>query len=166
MSEERLQAAPTGVPRELDQQSLECWGAELGCAAVEGRVFVCLYGPLGAGKSTVVRAACRGAGVTGPIPSPTFTLLNRHETPAGQPVWHADLYRLDQPELLVDAGWPELLEAEGAVFVEWAERAAEWLPADRWDVALEFTEQPATRRVSIRSIGAAPPPPGLPDVPC
>jgi tRNA threonylcarbamoyl adenosine modification protein YjeE len=100
------------------------------------------------------------------VPSPTFTLVNRHETPAGQTVWHADLYRLDHPELLVDAGWPELLEADGAVFVEWAERAAKWLPADRWDVSLEFTAQPATRGVTVRSVGAAPPLPELPGVPC
>lgn len=166
MSGEQAHAAPARDQRELDEQSLERWGAKLGRAAVEGCVFVCLYGPLGAGKSTVVRAACRGAGVTGPIPSPTFTLVNRHETPGGQTVWHADLYRLDFPGLLVDAGWPELLEAEGAVFVEWAERAAEWLPADRWDVTLGFTEQPATRGVSIRSVGAAPPPPCLPGRPC
>lgn len=166
MSEEPVPAGPTVAPRVLDQQALERWGAELGRAAIEGCVFVCLYGPLGAGKSTVVRAACRGAGVTGPIPSPTFTLLNRHETPAGHPVWHADLYRLNEPGLLVNAGWPELLEADGAVFVEWAERAAEWLPADRWDVELEFTDQPATRRVSIRSMGAAPLPPFPPVVPC
>lgn len=166
MSRERTDSASIKDPLELDEQSLQSWGGQLGRAAIEAGAFVCLYGPLGAGKSTVVRAACRGVGVEGPIPSPTFTLLIRHETPDGRTVWHADLYRLDSPSLLVDAGWPELLEAEGAVFVEWAERAADWLPADRWDVELEFTNHPETRAVSIRSAGAAPPPPGLPELSC
>ena len=166
MSQESVDLAPTDDPRELDEQSVQIWGGELGRAAIEADAFVCLYGPLGAGKSTVVRAACRGMGVTGAITSPTFTLLIRHETPDGRPVWHADLYRLDTPGLLVDAGWPELLEAEGPVFVEWAERAADWLPADRWDVELAFTMHPETRRVSIRSVGAAPPPPWPPEDPC
>jgi tRNA threonylcarbamoyladenosine biosynthesis protein TsaE len=166
MSQEPVDFAPTDDARELDEPSLQSWGGELGRAAIEADSFVCLYGPLGAGKSTVVRAACRGVGVAGAIPSPTFTLLIRHETPDGRSVWHADLYRLDSPGLLVDAGWPELLEAEGPVFVEWAERAASWLPADRWDVELEFTMQPETRRVSIRAVGEAPPPPWPPEEPC
>jgi len=150
----------------LDQESLERWGAELGRAAIEADAFVCLSGPLGAGKSTLVRAACRGVGVVGSVPSPTFTLVNRHETPDGRLLWHADLYRLDSPAELIDAGWPELLEGDGAVFVEWAERAGDWLPADRWDVALEFTSQPEIRRVSIRSAGGASRPPRLPEDPC
>lgn len=166
MSPERAKTARARSSRELDQQSLERWGAELGRAAVEAEAFVCLHGPLGAGKSTLVRAACRAVGVTGSVPSPTFTLVICHETSDGRPVWHADLYRLEAPALLVDAGWPELLEAEGAVFVEWAERAGDWLPADRWEVELEFTKQPETRRVSIRTAGAAPPPPSPPEVPC
>lgn len=149
-------------PVDLDQPSLERWGALLGRAAVESEAFVCLSGPLGAGKSTLVRAACRGAGIEGAVPSPTFTILNRHQTSDDLRIWHADLYRLESPDLLVDAGWPELLEAEGAVFVEWAERAGEWLPSARWEVSLEFADRPDTRRVSIRSVGAVsmPPVPG------
>lgn len=166
MSPERANTAPTGTSREFDQQSLERWGAELGRAAIEAKAFVCLYGPLGAGKSTLVRAACRGVGVAGSVPSPTFTLVIRHESSDGRPVWHADLYRLETSALLVDAGWPELLEGEETVFVEWADRAGDWLPADRWDIELGFTQQPETRRVSIRSAGAAPPPPCPPKVPC
>ncbi len=166
MSRERAKSVRAGASGELDQQTLERWGTELGRAAIEAEAFVCLSGPLGAGKSTLVRAACRAVGVTGSIPSPTFTLVIRHETSDGRPVWHADLYRLEDPSLLVDAGWPELLEGEGAVFVEWAERAGDWLPADRWEVELGFTKQPETRRVSIRSVGAAPPPPCPPEVPC
>lgn len=148
----------------LAEPALRAWGAELGRAAQAGEVFVALYGELGAGKSTLVRAACRALGVTGSVPSPTFTLVNVHAGTEG-PVRHADLYRLDAPvgsRTLIDAGWPELLEAEGPVFVEWAERAADWLPADRWDVELRHVEDPALRAVSIERRGGAPAPPALP----
>jgi len=153
-------------PVEVDESALRSWAAEVGRASVHGGLFVCLHGPLGAGKSTFVRAACRGAGVRGPIPSPTFTLVNRHATSRGRSIWHADLYRLDAPDLLVDVGWPELVDSGDPVFVEWAERAEGWLPPDRWEVRLSFGSQPALRIVEIVSIGSAPRAPGPESVPC
>jgi tRNA threonylcarbamoyladenosine biosynthesis protein TsaE len=153
-------------PAELEEEPLQAWAAEVGRAAVEAGLFVCLHGPLGAGKSTFVRAACRGAGVEGAIPSPTFTLVNRHTTVEGRRIWHADLYRLDSPDLLVDVGWPELVEGGETVFVEWAERAGGWLPSDRWEVVLSFGARSESRIVEIRSIGSAPEPPGLESGPC
>jgi tRNA threonylcarbamoyladenosine biosynthesis protein TsaE len=153
-------------PVEVDESALRSWAAEVGRASVHGGLFVCLHGPLGAGKSTFVRAACRGTGVRGPIPSPTFTLVNRHATSRGRSIWHADLYRLDAPDLLVDVGWPELVDSGDPVFVEWAERAEGWLPPDRWEVRLSFGSQPALRIVEIVSIGSAPRAPGPESVPC
>lgn len=142
----------------LRESELRAWGAELGRAAMAGGVFVALYGELGAGKSTLIRAACRGLGVSGHVPSPTFTLVNVHTGHAGT-IRHADLYRLEPPidrRTLVDAGWLELLESEGPVFVEWADRAAAWLPPDRWDVELRHTDDPGSRELSARSRGEAP----------
>ena len=152
----------------LCEAQLVTWGETLGRAADSGAVFVALYGELGAGKSTLARAACRGLGIAGTIPSPTFTLINVHRTNGGV-LHHADLYRID-PDLgeralqavLVDAGWPGLLESDDPVFVEWADRAAGWLPADRWDIWLAFSPDPSTRDVSIVRRGTAPPPPEPP----
>lgn len=149
----------------LDEPTLRDWAAELGRAAGRGRVFVALYGELGAGKSTLVRAACRGLGVEGAVPSPTYTLVNVHRGTTGS-VLHADLYRLDPPvgaRVLDDAGWPDLLAAEGAVFVEWADRAADHLPRDRWDVTLRRLDDPSLREVSVEVVGDAPAPPAPPD---
>ena len=64
---------------DLDERALAAWGRRIGRIAADNAVFVCLYGALGAGKSTLARAACRGAGVTGPVPSPTFTLVNQYQ---------------------------------------------------------------------------------------
>lgn len=144
----------------LDEQELEAWAARLGRAAVRSSVFVALYGTLGSGKSTVVRAACRGAGVEGAIPSPTFTLVNRYRLPGGDFVYHVDLYRIEAETEVWELGWQDLLAGSGPVFVEWADRAAALLPADRWDVYLEFADRADRRRVSAHRRGAAPLPPG------
>lgn len=142
----------------LGERELETWGEALGRAVMADRLFVALYGELGAGKSTLVRAACRALGVEGRIPSPTFTLVNVHQGDAG-PIRHADLYRLEPPvdrRTLVDAGWLELLESDDPVFVEWADRARDWLPPDRWDVELRHTGDPASRELSVARTGEAP----------
>jgi tRNA threonylcarbamoyladenosine biosynthesis protein TsaE len=154
----------------LTESELRAWGAVLGRSAQADGVFVALYGELGSGKSTLVRAACRALGVMGHVPSPTFTLVNLHEGEEG-PIHHVDLYRLEPPvdsRTLIDAGWPEVLEADGPVFVEWADRAEDWLPADRWDVRLRRAADPSLREASAEARGAAPPAPppsgvGAPD---
>lgn len=165
-------AAPGGAPGskdrwiQLDREALERWGRRLGRAATEPGpgpgVFVALTGPLGAGKTTLVRAACRGAGVEGTVRSPTFTLHNHHRPPGRRPLHHVDLYRLAGPRDLDDLGWDALLEARGAVFVEWAGRAGERLPPDRWEIGLELADDPRRRRIAARRVGEAPELPELP----
>lgn len=148
-----------GASLALTEPDLERWGREIGRAALEGGVFVCLYGKLGAGKSTLARAACRGAGVTGPVPSPTFTLVNQYEVDGGATVQHADLYRIRGQEALPDMGWAGLVQSDDLVLLEWADRAEGYLPADRWEIRLEFVEDPTRRRVSATACGSVPPMP-------
>lgn len=140
----------------LDPAALGRWGGALGRAVAREPVFIALDGPLGAGKTTLVKAACAELGVTEPVTSPTFTLVNRYRG-AGGPVMHVDLYRVETPDELVELGWDELLASEAPVFVEWAARAEGALPADRWDISLAFADGGATRAVEARPVGAAPP---------
>lgn len=150
-------------PAELDEEALCRWGAELGRTATEPGdgpgVLVALTGPLGAGKTTLVRAACRGAGVEGEVRSPTFTLHNHHRPRGRRPIHHVDLYRLEGPGSLDDLGWDDLVDAAGAVFVEWAERAGDRLPGARWTIRLDFADGGESRRVEAASTGGAPPVP-------
>lgn len=146
------------VEAELTESELERWGRRLGAAAARSGAFLALHGPLGAGKTRLVQAACRGAGAVEEALSPTFTLVHRYEGDRG-PIWHVDLYRIERPAELVDLGWDDLVDGADPVFVEWAERAGDWLPPDRWEVRLAMGGRPETRRVRVAARGAAPAPP-------
>lgn len=147
--------APPDVAARLDERALEAWGRAIGAVAVPGRVFVALYGPLGAGKTTLVRAACAGAGLGEPVTSPTFTLVQRYAD--GAPVYHVDLYRIERASELVELGWDDLESGDNAVFVEWADRAWNRLPPDRWEIRLSFSPGGGARNVEARRKGTAPP---------
>jgi tRNA threonylcarbamoyladenosine biosynthesis protein TsaE len=145
----------------LGEEALVRWGRSVGAAAGTGLVLA-LRGDLGAGKSTLARAVAHGAGVAGDVPSPTFNLVFRYDTPAGGRVSHLDLYRLEDPEEVWELGWEELGEPGEVVVIEWPERAEAHLPAPRWEVELVEEGDPAARRVRVRAVGAPPPLPPFP----
>ena len=142
----------------LDEPGLVLWGGMIGETAARDSVFVALHGPLGAGKTRLTQAACAGAGVRETVTSPTYTLVHWYEA-AGGTVAHADLYRIGDASELPALGWEELESHAGPVFVEWAERAGEELPPDRWEIRLEFAAGGALRSVTARALGHAPPVP-------
>lgn len=130
-------------------------GRQIGAAidvAADGPFIVALEGDLGAGKTTLVRGILRAYGITGPVRSPTYTLIEPYET-ARRPLYHLDLYRLVDPgeveplglrDLLTggpgDAGAAEGLARENApavLLIEWPSRAAGAIPSpDVWiDIA-------------------------------
>ena len=145
---------------ELTEARLMEWGERIGREAAVPLV-IALRGDLGAGKSTLARAIARGAGVAGEVPSPTFNLLFRYDTPRAT-VHHLDLYRLEHSDEVWELGWGELGAGPDLVLVEWPERADALLPRDRWEVALEDFGDPERRRVEARPVGAPPPLPPLP----
>lgn len=146
----------------LSERDLVRWGTRIG-SDVEIPVFICLRGPLGAGKSVLARAIARGAGVEAAIPSPTFNLLFRYPARDEVEVVHLDLYRLRSPDELWELGWEELGGGHELVLVEWPERAAEHLPPDRWDVTLSSPRSGSLlRHVEAHRVGAPPHLPGFP----
>lgn len=124
--------------------------ARLGAAiarALNPGEAVCLSGPLGAGKSTLARALVRA--LTTPdedVPSPTFTLVQFYEG-AGLEIAHFDLYRLTDPDEAYEIGLDEALD-DGAAVIEWPERLAGRLPADRLDVEIAFQGAGRVARLS------------------
>lgn len=146
----------------VSEDELVRWGHKIG-QEVPGPVFVGLRGALGAGKSVLARAVARGAGVQGPIPSPTFNILFRYPTLRGCPLIHMDLYRLESVGELWELGWEELGSEGEIVLVEWPERAGEFLPQDRWEVQLVVPERGSSlRQVQVSRFGGPPHLPGFP----
>jgi tRNA threonylcarbamoyladenosine biosynthesis protein TsaE len=100
----------------------EAFGAEL-AAMVEPGDVVLVSGEVGAGKTTLIRGACRALGIETPITSPTFTIGQRYE--GGRfSVAHLDLYRLQSLEVEDPALLDDYLEPDGVAFVEWPAIAA------------------------------------------
>jgi tRNA threonylcarbamoyl adenosine modification protein YjeE len=146
----------------LSEPDLIRWGECIGREA-RGPLFLGLQGPLGAGKSVLARAVARGAGVEGPIPSPTFNLLFRYGTPEGVTLVHIDLYRLESADELWELGWEDLGRAGEVVLVEWPERAGDLLPDDRWEIELVVPGRGSgLREVSVSRFGHPPRIPGFP----
>ncbi|PKP83464.1 MAG: tRNA (adenosine(37)-N6)-threonylcarbamoyltransferase complex ATPase subunit type 1 TsaE [Alphaproteobacteria bacterium HGW-Alphaproteobacteria-18] len=98
--------------------------------------FLALHGDLGAGKTTLTRGIIQALlGADEEVPSPTYTLVQVYDGPEF-PLWHFDLYRLEDPEGVEELGWDETMA--GVALVEWPERAGRHLPSVRLDVLLEI----------------------------
>ncbi len=88
-----------------------------------------LAGDLGAGKTAFTQGVARGMGITVPVTSPTFVLINRYVAPDGRVLQHADCYRLaDAPAEMWDIGLADLFAGDDIVVIEWADRIAGLLP--------------------------------------
>ncbi|MGX9966614.1 tRNA (adenosine(37)-N6)-threonylcarbamoyltransferase complex ATPase subunit type 1 TsaE [Roseomonas sp. F4] len=117
-----------------DEAATVALAAKLAARARPGDAIL-LEGPLGAGKSALarafLRAACGDPGLE--VPSPTFTLVQSYDLPAG-PAFHFDLWRLEGPEGLDELGWEEA--REGICLIEWPDRLGALRPEDALAITL------------------------------
>ena len=112
------------------------WGTALGTEL--GNALVFLRGELGAGKTTLARGILRGLGHTGPVKSPTYTLLEPY-TLGAREVLHFDFYRIVDPQELAYIGIDDLMASAALKLVEWPERASDRLPQPDLDISLHET---------------------------
>ena len=105
-------------------------------------------GPLGAGKTTLIRALARQMGIVGPVTSPTFTYLAVYNLPAGQKLYHFDLYRITSLAQFYEAGFNEYLnQPNSVVFIEWPELIRSVLPPTTLLFCLEYQESDPEKRL-------------------
>jgi tRNA threonylcarbamoyladenosine biosynthesis protein TsaE len=129
-----------------DLAATEALGRRLAALLFPGAV-VGLVGPLGAGKTQLVRATAEALGADPrAVSSPTFVLVQEYA--ARLPVYHFDAYRLDGPVAFADLGADEYLFGDGVCLIEWADRVMAALPAGRLTVTLSAAG-PGARRARV-----------------
>ena len=111
------------------------YGRKCGQEAKAGQVF-CLYGDLGVGKTVFTQGFAEGLGITEPVSSPTFTIVQVYEE-GRLPFYHFDVYRIADPEEMYEVGFDDYIEGDGVCFIEWANLNDDLLPEERTEITIE-----------------------------
>ena len=117
-----------------DEEATMRVGAELAVKARSGDVIT-LSGPLGVGKTALARGFLAALGHDGEVPSPSFAIVQPYEE-LNPPVWHVDLYRIEDPAELAELGLESAVDA--VLLVEWPERAGNEVWPEALSLSLEF----------------------------
>ena len=104
--------------------------AEAVIESLDGRSVVAFFGPMGAGKTTLISAIMEYLGSADTVTSPTFALVNQYYTAVQEPVYHFDFYRINNLSEAFDMGYEEYFYSGDLCLVEWPERVEELLPED------------------------------------
>jgi tRNA threonylcarbamoyladenosine biosynthesis protein TsaE len=145
-------AAPAALERQITTGNAdETRGFARSLAAhAQAGDLICLWGELGAGKTQFAKGFGAGLGIDATINSPSFILMA--EYPGRLRLFHVDLYRLDGAEDALLGGLLDERQADGVTIIEWPERLAAALPADRLDVVIDGAgDEP--RRITLRARG-------------
>ena len=134
-----------------NEQETEALGQRLAAALSPGAV-VAYRGGLGMGKTAFTRGLAKGLGYSGRVTSPTFTIVNEYE--GGRlPLFHFDMYRLEDDDALFDIGWEDYLDRGGICAVEWSEQVARAMPADTVYVTISRRpEDDRARTITIEGV--------------
>ena len=110
-------------------------GRKIGLQARPGQVYT-LTGDLGVGKTVFTQGVAAGLGITEPVSSPTFTIVQVYEE-GRLPFYHFDVYRIGDIEELEEIGYDDYFFGKGICLIEWAELIEEILPDDRISITIE-----------------------------
>lgn len=110
-------------------------GRQIGGAAKPGEVYT-LVGDLGVGKTVFTQGIAEGLGITEPVSSPTFTIVQVYEE-GRMPFYHFDVYRIGDIGEMDEIGYEDYFYGDGLCMIEWANLIEELLPDRRYDVAIE-----------------------------
>lgn len=99
------------------------------------RLFA-FYGPMGSGKTTIIKAICSELGAVSQTGSPSFTLVNEYLTKDGETLYHIDFYRIKKQEEVFDFGIEEYFASGSYCFMEWPELIEEILPPETYKIRI------------------------------
>ena len=110
-------------------------GRKIGMNAKPGQIYT-LTGDLGVGKTVFTQGVAAGLGITEPVNSPTFTIIQEYED-GRLPFYHFDVYRIGDLEEMEEIGYDDYFFGQGICLIEWAELIEEILPEKRIEVTIE-----------------------------
>lgn len=145
----------TGVVRaEIKMSSLEDLPAAASVLIEEAKSepIILFEGPMGAGKTTLIKELCRQLGVQENVSSPTFALVNEYEGAAGKLIYHFDFYRINDEREALDIGAPEYFESGNLCLIEWPSMIPNLLPERCLLVQLEVDDEGRERRLEVRKL--------------
>lgn len=119
-----------------NEEQTKTFGMDLGSRLQKGDILA-LIGDLGTGKTALTKAIALGMGVTDTITSPTFTIVQEYTT-GRLPLYHFDVYRINDPEEMFELGYEEYFFGQGVCVIEWADLIEELLPEETKTIRLEY----------------------------
>ena len=131
-----------------EQQTLEM-GAKL-AQVLPSKGVVFLHGPLGAGKTTLVRGLLLALGHKGSTKSPTYTIVEPYELPDRR-IFHFDLYRIADPEELEYLGFRDYLQEDCVCLIEWPEKGDAFLPAADLELSLSYEGEARSIKLKVNN---------------
>lgn len=112
----------------------EQFAADLAARALPGDVYT-LTGDLGVGKTVFAKGFAKGLGITEPVTSPTFTIVQEYLS-GRLPLYHFDVYRIGDPDEMEETGFYDYIDRGGVVLIEWAELIEDVLPENRTEITI------------------------------
>lgn len=127
-------------------------GKKIGEAAKPGQVYT-LNGDLGVGKTVFTQGVAAGLGITEPVSSPTFTIVQVYEE-GRLPFYHFDVYRIGDIEEMEEIGYDDYFFGEGICLIEWAELIRDILPEKRIEITIEkdLAQGFDYRRITVQEV--------------
>ena len=126
--------------------------AERALASKRRRLFLAFFGEMGVGKTAFTRGFTSAISPAAAVRSPTYTVVNEYR--GGElPVFHFDMYRIEDGDDLTSIGYDDYLASEGYVLCEWSENILDELPADRLTVSFTRTDGDCGRRITLKGEG-------------
>lgn len=133
-----------------NKKETEKIGYMLGKLLTGGEV-ICMTGDLGAGKTTMTQSIAKGLEVEDYVTSPTFTIINEYEGRC--PLYHFDVYRINDVDEMYDLGYEEYFYSDGVSIIEWADIIKEILPKERLNIEINKNDNIEDREIIIKGTG-------------